>query len=141
MPVPCFVLAKIVPCKVVCAEIECGQECGEALIIISDSIERWEKQLQLFPTNQDIFASVSKLFAHILEYLVRATLHLSSSYPARTAWAAFGGTPKFKTILASIQRCASSLDSEFSTASEASQSLEVGSLLGACRAMQIWSDC
>jgi len=85
MPVPCFALAKSRVAKVVCAEIECGQECGEALITISDSIERWEKQLQLFPTNQDIFASVSKLFARILQYLVQATLHLSSSYPARTS--------------------------------------------------------
>jgi hypothetical protein len=140
MPVPCFALAKSRVAKVVCAEIECGQECGEALITISDSIERWEKQLQLFPTNQDIFASVSKLFARILQYLVRATLHLSSPYPARTVWVAFGGASKFTKILASIQRCASSLDSEFGTASEASQSLEAGSRLDACRATQIWLD-
>jgi hypothetical protein len=130
MPLPPFALAKSRFAKVVCAEIECGEECGEALIIIWDSIERWEKQLQLFPTNQAIFALVSKLFARILEYLVRATLHLSSSYPARTAWAVFCGT-KFRAIIASIQRCASSLDSEFGAASEASQSPVVDSRLDA----------
>jgi len=106
----------------VTADIEVGVEVGEALIVISDQIERWDLQLRLFPTNERVFTSVAKLFAHTLHYLIKARLYLSPVYPGRALKAFLGSDARLRKIFGRIQLCASSLDSEISIASEASQS-------------------
>jgi hypothetical protein len=115
----CLMLSTV---QVVTADIEAGEELGLALIFITDHVQRWEQSLHLFGMNKRVFDAVTKLYAHSLHYLVKATLYLSTFRPARTVKAAFGSNIKLRKMFSLIQQCSSSLDSELGLAAEASQS-------------------
>jgi hypothetical protein len=80
-------------------------------------IGRYQVEARLFFDDRRVLKSIAVLFSHIINYLVRANCHVSRTNPIRSARAAF--STKFSQISKTIDRCASDLDREIRTASEA----------------------
>jgi hypothetical protein len=78
-------------------------------------IGRYELEAQLFFDEPRVLDSIAVLFAHIINYLVRANCHFAHTNLIRAARAAFSS--KFSKILVAIDRCALNLDRDITTAS------------------------
>jgi hypothetical protein len=80
-------------------------------------IGRYELEAQLFFDEPRVLDSIAVLFAHIINYLVRANCHFSHTNLIRAARAAFSS--KFSKLAVAIERCALNLDRDITTASSA----------------------
>jgi hypothetical protein len=112
---PPVVEAHPTPDQVSVAEIELGEEVGAALQTILTQIGRYELEAQLFFDEPRVLDSIAVLFAHIINYLVRANCHFLHTNLIRAARAAFSS--KFSKLMVAIDRCALNLDRDITTAS------------------------
>jgi hypothetical protein len=90
--------------------------------VIVHQIGRYQEEARLFSTVTRVQEKISRIYALILSYLVRATLYFSHCYAVRFIKAGITtARDKLKRILCSIEDTAVVLDREVRTASEASE--------------------
>jgi hypothetical protein len=109
--------------QVAAADIETRDEISDALDVLVQQIGRYREEAELFSAFPRVQESISRVYAQVLNYLVRATSYFSLPYSVRFSKAAFTLTRhKLKRIICSIEQESGFLDREVRAASEASKS-------------------
>jgi hypothetical protein len=78
-------------------EIECADEIGSAVVRLARSLRRWDAYLDNYPDARHIQSIIARIFAHCVDFSVRATRYYNSKWIARYIKA--GTSPKRNKIL------------------------------------------
>jgi hypothetical protein len=68
---------------VILSEKHASEKLCQAITDVVDKLGRFQGYLELFPTNQRIIRQIGTLYAHILNLLIRATIHFEKSTPSK----------------------------------------------------------
>ena len=61
-------------------EIECAEEIGNAIVRLAHSIRRWDGYLDRYPDARHIHSTIAKIFAHCIDFSVRATRYYNARW-------------------------------------------------------------
>ncbi|KAL5328115.1 hypothetical protein ACEPPN_005823 [Leptodophora sp. 'Broadleaf-Isolate-01'] len=103
-------------------EIEGSERIHEALALIVENLERWNKYIDLFDEFEGVRKAAARLFSQIINFLVRARIYYQKSRAARHVKIAFSPWPeKYKSIMNLINQESSSLEREANLAFQISK--------------------
>ncbi len=70
-------------CKVAVREVETRDALSTALLDIAWHIGRWGEYLRLFPEHTRIHDTIATIFAHVLNYVVRARYYFEKPWTGK----------------------------------------------------------
>ncbi|RFU27216.1 hypothetical protein B7463_g9122, partial [Scytalidium lignicola] len=100
-------------------EIETSEEIGRAVGKIVGEIGRWDQYLRLFPDSHRVQSVTAKLFAQVINYLVRATAFYTAPLSKRYIKVGLTPTPsKLRSIWTEIDELSLNIERETKLAAE-----------------------